>query len=86
MINYLKKTIKHRVWSLKINDKKFIIVWDNVFLHTSKDVKYYIANTEVIICTINSFSPCWILPCEWFCYLKKVWKNKKNRQVSHIFI
>ena len=54
-----------------INHKKFIIVRDNVFLHTSKEVKDYKTDTEVIIIQLTLILYVWILPNEWVCILKR---------------
>ena len=58
---YLQDLLKHnraQSKTTKIYHKKIIIVRCNIFLHTSNEVKDYIAKTEVIIYTINSYFLC----------------------------
>ena len=70
-IRFIKHTIEHRTKTLKVNDWKFIIVWDNASLHTSKEVREYINSTKIIILTINPYSPC-LNPAErLILYIKK---------------
>ena len=45
-------------------------------------MKVYIANTEVIICTIAKYSPCLNHIEQKNCILKRRFQNKKNKQVS----
>ena len=77
-LRFVKNTFEHRSKSLKLKDRRFIIIWDNASLHTSKEVKDYIANTEIIICTIAPYSPC-LNPAErLILYIKK--KTTRIRQ------
>ena len=53
----LKNIIEYMTNTLKIIDEKFIIVWDNASLHTSKEVRSCILNTKVIIWAITPYYP-----------------------------
>ena len=77
-LRFVMNAFKHRLKTLKIKDKRFVIIWDNASLHTSKEVKEFIANTGVIICTITPYSPC-LNPAErLILYIKK--KTTRIRQ------
>ena len=81
-LRFVKNAIEHRTNDLKIEDKRFIIVWDNASLHISEEVKRYLSNTEVIICTIAPYSPC-LNPAErLILYIKK--KVMKIRQIRRL--
>ena len=69
-IKSIKNAIEHRVEPLMINEKKFIITWDNVFLHISKETKNFIANIKVIICTITPYSACFNSTGQMSLYIK----------------